>query len=365
MLISLVDEIPSEADRNHLKSLCTDIRFYTIPKGIRLFNILRGFLNGRPAQVSYFFSQGIKRRIYQEIIQYQPDRIFCQLIRVSEYVKTLPFVKTLDFMDCFSAGMHRQARARKFPARVFYNYESKLIRRYEREVYSHFDETTIISARDRDELPLLSKNLVNVIANGIDTDFFVPDQSVKKDIDLAFVGNMGYKPNEQAVLNMLNWLRPSALFQKLNVMIAGARPAASIRAIQYPNWDITGWLDDVRTAYWRARIFAAPLLTGSGLQNKILEAMACGLPCITTSLVNDSIDAEPGVHLFIADTQTEFVNHVETLLADADKRKRIGENARNFVVNNYRWSEFNGQLENIIVNAKSKSFGPGSSFSGS
>ena len=364
LLISIVDKLPQDDEIAHLKSLCSEIRLYTIPFAFRLISIVRGFLNGKPAQVSYFFSHRIKKKIYREIIQFQPDRIYCQLIRVSEYVKTLPFIKVLDFMDCFSAGMSRQAAVRKFPMNLFYRHESQLIRNYEREVYSYFDETTIISDRDRSELPLLSKNLVNVISNGIDTNYFIPRATIKEEFDIVFVGNMGYKPNEQAVLKMLEWIRNSELRNKIRVMIAGARPTQKIRSIEEPGWEITGWVDDVRSAYWSAKIFAAPLLTGSGLQNKILEAMASGLPCITTGLVNDSIDAKPNEHILIADNENEFIQQVHLLLNDSARRIEIGENARNFVVNNYKWSEFNTRLENIIIHAKSKALGERSGFGG-
>ncbi len=353
LLISIVDELPSPENLARVQKYCTHIRCYSINRVKRVISALFAWINGKPAQVGYFYNAGIKKKVYQEIIEFQPDRIYCQLIRVSEYVKTLPYIKVLDYMDCFSSGMARQASVQPLFKHMFYKHEAHLTKPYERHVYSYFDETTIISERDKNELPLLSKNLVSVVSNGIDTDFFLPAEG-EPDMDLVFVGNLGYKPNEQAVLKLLEWCRNSNFDRQLKVLIAGARPTPKILAINEPGWEIAGWVDDIREAYWRGKIFAAPLLTGSGLQNKLLEAMSCALPCISTNLVNASINATPGQDLFIADEAQVFANHVQILLDDKNKRFEIGKNARKFVLNNYQWSEFNSKLEQVIIHAKSK-----------
>ena len=352
LLISIVDKEPSQVALNHLQQYCTSIEYYLLPKNRRIIQAIYAWINGQPAQVGYFYNSKVKKKIYERIIAFQPERIYCQLVRVSEYVKTLPYVKVLDYMDTFSSGMKRQSEIRSFPYNLFYKRESTLIQRYERSVYSFFDETIIISERDKNELPILSKNLVKVVPNGIDTDYFTPDARVPQ-YDLVFVGNLGYKPNEQAVLTLLEWYQRSD-FHDVKVLIAGARPTAKLLAIEEKNWTIAGWMDDIRDAYRDAQIFVAPLTTGSGLQNKILEAMSCGLPCVTTSLVNDSVGAQDNADIVVADSQQQFETSVKNLLADKTHRQLIGKNARNFVLNKYQWSEFNTQLEQIIINAKSK-----------
>lgn len=352
-LISIVDQPPSTADMAAVKPFCHSIEYHTIPTWQRWVSAGLHSINGKPAQVGYFYSPSVKKKIYESIIDFQPDRIYCQLIRVSEYVKTLPFIKVLDYMDTFSAGMKRQAEIRTGLAHLFYRREAQLTAKYERKVFGYFDETTIISARDRSELPMLSKDSVDVIGNGIDTDFFHPDGRQPK-YDIAFVGNLGYKPNEEAVLTLLKWYRQANYKGSVSVLIAGARPTPSILSIKDAGWHIAGWLDDIRDAYLDAKIFVAPLTIGSGLQNKLLEAMSCAKPCLTTTLVNDSIEAVDEKDILLIDTYQKFKEKLDRLLQNEAQQRQIGENGRNFVLNHFQWDKFNSQLTQLIQDARTK-----------
>ncbi|HRP85181.1 MAG TPA: glycosyltransferase [Saprospiraceae bacterium] len=100
--------------------------------------------------------------------------------------------------------------------------------------------------------------------------------------------------------------------------------------------------------YWTGKLFVAPLFTGSGQQNKILEAMACGLPVITTSQVNNAIGAEVGTEIFIADNLRTFVAQIDDLLDDEDLRHEVAYQARRFVCDNYTWEIIGEKLEDFL-----------------
>ena len=351
----LAEDEPATDHIEVVEKYASGVRYFRISKWRRMANAFLSLLNGKPAQLGYFLDRKIKKKIRSEIISINPDRVYCQLIRAAEYAKMLPFPKVLDYMDSFSAGMRRQAETRTFPVNLFYRLESLYTRRYEHEVYKYFDESLIISAKDRDELPLISKNSVHVIPNGIDTVFFHPDPEVEKKYDVAFIGNLGYKPNEQAVEKLHEWIEQIEPAKRPSVLIAGARPTARILKLQSDYFHITGWVDDIRQAYNSAKVFAAPLFTGSGLQNKILEAMSCGLACITTSLVNDSIGAKAGKEIVICDDQASFVQALDKLLKHSSYREDIVQAGSQYVKDNFSWDNYNEQLDQLIVNAKMKS----------
>ncbi|MCH9823237.1 MAG: glycosyltransferase, partial [Bacteroidetes bacterium] len=112
--------------------------------------------------------------------------------------------------------------------------------------------------------------------------------------------------------------------------------------------EITGWVDDIRVAYDEAKIFVAPLMLGSGLQNKLLEAMAMGLPCITTPLANNALGAIPEEEILIANNEAEFKTQIERLLSDANLYDKLATNGHAFVTKNYNWQACNKRLVDVI-----------------
>jgi glycosyltransferase involved in cell wall biosynthesis len=111
---------------------------------------------------------------------------------------------------------------------------------------------------------------------------------------------------------------------------------------------VRGWVADIRDAYADGRIFVAPMFTGLGLQNKILEAMAMGLPCVTTSMVNNAIGAEGGKEILVSDSLEGLADHVQRLMADQKEYNRIAVAARAFVMSKYQWGDQVAKLESFI-----------------
>ena len=112
--------------------------------------------------------------------------------------------------------------------------------------------------------------------------------------------------------------------------------------------ELQGWIDDIRQAYSRGRIFIAPMLIGTGMQNKLLEAMALGIPCITTSLANNAIRAKENEEILVADSPEEFVRCVLELIENETLYKKLALNARDFVKKNYSWEDSTLKLSKII-----------------
>src|SRR5690606_29011651 len=136
---------------------------------------------------------------------------------------------------------------------------------------------------------------------------FFQFEPITKDVDLVFVGNMNYPPNIEAITYLNNELLAELKGSKL--LISGASAAKTIQQIanNNPNIELTGWVDDIRTSYARGKIFIAPMFIGTGMQNKLLEAMAMGLPCITTPLANNAIQAEHHTNILVAETKEAFL----------------------------------------------------------
>jgi sugar transferase (PEP-CTERM/EpsH1 system associated) len=352
-LFALTHSPVSKEHFNALEQFCAGVSTFLIPQYRMPFNTVISLMNGLPFQVAYFLDFTVKKQFQSELIQLQPDHVIAQLIRTSEYVRNIPFRKTLDYMDAFSFGAKQRRLTGQFLLRPFYQWEEKLLRKYERRVYASFDHHTIISNQDRDRLPLPYQKSVLVTPNGVDTKYFSPYES-KSIWTVLFVGNMGYLPNVEAAEFLVKRVMPVVWKQRpeATVCLAGARPNRRVRHLVRHNVHVTGWVDDIRESYAQSEIFVAPMFSGMGLQNKILEAMSMTKPCVTTAIVNNAIGAQPGVHLALGNSAQEIAGQVLKLLHDTKRAHDMGNVARQFVKLDFSWDEQNKMLDSLITEKK-------------
>jgi sugar transferase (PEP-CTERM/EpsH1 system associated) len=314
-----------------------------------LINIIKALFTGRPMQVGYFYSLSAGKQIRRLIGQYKPDHIFCQLIRVAEYVKDLPIPKTIDYQDVFSKGIDRRMVLAPFYMKPFLKIEYRRLQNYERMVFDHFDNKIIISEPDRDLIPHPDRDKIVVVANGVDTDFFSPVEREKK-YDLVFTGNMGYPPNINSAEYLVKEILPRLIPHKpgLRILLAGANPNIRVMILKSNHVEVSGWVSDMRECYASAKIFIAPMQIGTGLQNKLLEAMAMQIPCITSRLAFQALNATPGEDLMVAETPEEYIRHILFLLNNPEKAKEIGIKGRVFVHNNFSWENESAKIEMLL-----------------
>lgn len=253
-------------------------------------------------------------------------------------------------MDAFGVGMQRRARIVSGVAAYFYLQEAKRMIAYEQEIYPYFDAHTVISKEDQDLLQL-GTNTVKVIPNGVDTDYFQPMPDVEPVYDIGFIGNLGYLPNVSAAEYLVREVVPLS-DQPLKVLISGARPHPRVQQLASKGVKVQGWIDDIRMAYDQCKLIVAPIYDGTGQQNKILEAMSMGIPCITTTNVNRAIGAIPGKEIMIADDATSFNSGINKLLENKELYNTISSNALKMVETKYSWKEMVNRLNTIFQNER-------------
>lgn len=341
---------------SELMKFCKEIHIYNISKIGIFLNLLRGLFNGIPFQVAYFTSASAQSRISKLIAEKKPDCIFAQLIRTAEYARTQTNIpRTLDYMDIFSKGIERRIGKVNVLWRWVFKMEWKRLLRYEATVSREFDALTIISHQDRDLLPVKNTTQVHVIPNGVDTAFFCP-MKAEKDYELLFNGNMNYPPNIESVIYLAEKILPIVRKKKpkIRLLISGASPAAEVLALQSENITVTGWVDDIRNSFARSRILVAPMQSSIGLQNKLLEAMAMKIPCITTSLSNNAVKAIPDSQILVADSPEQFSTQINLLLDHPEKADRLAENGYRMVHERFNWENTCAALENVILHSSEK-----------
>ncbi len=350
VLIALAEKAPTPEDFDIVAAICSKIYILPLTPWQIVGNIVAAVARKLPVQVGYFYSRGIHAQIRTILHTEKPQHLYCQLIRMALYAQDTPVPCTLDYMDNFSINTFRRATQANWLARLFWQREARMTAAFEAQAFQWFRRTTIISTQDRAALPFEQRAEVAIIPNGVDTAFFTPDENSEKKYDLAFVGNMGYQPNVEAAKYLAEQIMPLVWQSRptTSLLIAGARPTNEVQRLENEYVTISGWIDDIRSAYRETRLLVAPLFTGSGQQNKILESMAMGIPCITTTLVNNAIGAVINKEILVADDAVAFAKIILETLEQNELQTAIAKNALAFVREQYSWQYYGKQLSSIF-----------------
>lgn len=330
----------SPETRKALEEVSHRVEVIRVNRISRWLYLALGALGNKPFQVSYFFQRSARAKVYKVASDFAPDHIYCQLIRAAEYVKHIHSChKTLDYMDALGKGMERRLAKASGIQRWFIRAEHKRLVGYEHLVFDYFEHHTIISDAERNLILHPAKERIKVVPNGVDTAFFTPSE-MKKTTDILFLGNMQYPPNIDAAEYLVQEILPLIHKQRpdIKVCIAGAEPHRRVKALAGSHVEVTGWIDDIRTAYGRSKVFVAPMRMGTGLQNKLLEAMSMGLPCTTTPLAAKALLPNPSEVLRVAQGTQAIA---DSLMEDLDVLERNadhGSTGRDYVQSYFSWS---------------------------
>src|SRR5690606_42012856 len=173
-----------------------------------------------------------------------------------------------------------------------------------------------------------------------------------KEYDLVFTGSMSYPPNIETAEFIVNQVLPELRKQKpdITLLLAGSTPHKRVLQLaKTTGVEVSGWMDDIRDAYAQGRIFLAPMQIGTGLQNKLLEAMAMELPCVTSHLANRSLKAENHKELLVAEDVDSYVGMIIKLLESDQERSKLGAAGRVFVQQHFSWKQSVDRLEKLMV----------------
>ncbi len=349
-LFCLNPEDVKTSDLDELKSFCKEVHVHQIPSWKQKLKAFFALFGSRPIQVAMFYSSVIKRKLNKELDRIQPDHIFCQLIRTTEYVKDrFDTQKTIDYMDALSTGMQRMSSESKFPMKQLYALEGRRLTKYENVIFDYFDQHTIISEQDRDLIYHPKRKTIRVIRNGVDIHQ-LRHLDVPKKYDLVFHGNMNYPPNVTSAIYIANQILPAGEKNglKLTVLLSGTTPHVKVQELANDQVTIGGWVNDLREAYCSANIFIAPMLINTGLQNKILEAMSLEVPCVISSMANNAIGAVENEHVLIANSPEEYIQKIEWIYDNPEESAEMIRKARLFIEENYSWEQNNRRLEQLL-----------------
>lgn len=276
-----------------------------------------------------------------------------------------------DSVDCISLLFERAAKYSASPfGRFVTQFELERTRRYEAWLVHQFSRVLATSPEDAHALDELGSRFnnsrssgrehaglkVQVVPNGVDLEYFAPIERPRAPDTLVFTGKLSYHANVTAVLHLVNDIMPLIWKDRprVRVQIVGHHPTRQIRELvtrHAPSVTLSTSVPDIRPYLRSATVAVAPMQYGAGIQNKVLEAMACATPVVASPPAVSALNAVDGEHLQIADSPRAFADRVLGLLSDNDLRERIGRGGRGYVERHHDWDDITRQLESIYRDA--------------
>jgi glycosyltransferase involved in cell wall biosynthesis len=349
-LVSITDQDVPKEFYDWVNDLGLTYKIFQKDKRQFYLNTLKGFFtNTLPLQVNYYYFKDVQKyidEIYQEY-----DLLFATLIRTAKYIVYKEKSKILDMADSIGQNYLRSAKnTTSLFWKNIYSIEGKRLINFEKYCIVHFDKTLFFNKEERDYFNLPEKTIW--IPHGVNEYLLLYEKRYPKYKDyVAFFGKMDYQPNIDAVLwfveNVLKHLN-----RDLKFIVVGAYPKKIIQDLpkKFKNVEVTGYVEDPYLILKSCLCVVAPMQTGGGIQNKILECMALGTINIVSSLAAKPIGAEHGKHFLVCDDPKEMANVIKNIYENPKNFETLKKNAREFIMNNFTWNIYEKKLMEIIEN---------------
>lgn len=343
-LFTLADDPSDLVHATALQRYCRRVTVVPLnPRWARLRS-LPYLLTRQPLTIPYFYSAKLRAEIRQAVALNAYDRIYVYCSAMAQYVEVewgIPVVT--DFVDVDSDKWRQYSSFTHGPAAVIYRREAWALQQYERQVC---DRSACILVTTRREAELVQgmapRTSVHVVANGVNTDYFRPAEVVANAPTIGFTGDMSYFPNIEAVkffagkvLPLIRRAVPEARF-----LIVGRNPSPAVQALQHiEGVEVTGFVPDIRPYLARMHVAVAPFSIAAGIQNKILEAMASGIPVVCTRRAAQGLSSAAAAAVELADSADEMAGKIAGLLRDPEIAHSRGIEGRTRVAAEYQWDQ--------------------------
>ncbi|MBM2816864.1 MAG: hypothetical protein HW421_3626 [Ignavibacteria bacterium] len=350
-------ELPKSYLRE-IQNLGLDVKIIELDPINAGISILGRIFGKLPIEVSYYTQKEYRNTVNQLIEKENYDLAVAFYIRTAEYIKCHHIKKILVAEDCRTLYQKRSYLASKsILQRLIRFIDWKKLSKYEPSIIKKFDISTYVSEQDVEEMQKISpEGRFELLSNGVDIEKFHPSSDFESRKDIIFAGKMDVYSNVLAAQRIVNEILP--LVRKevpdARLSIIGAKPVRIVRNMHNPvaGIEVISNVPDMLPYLQSARVFLHPHWGGSGIQNKLLEAMACGCPVVTTPTGLQGISAKDGEEVLLGEMSAELAQRTIEALQNIVLAEKISLNCRRYIVNSHSWQKIYSKMDLLIESLK-------------
>ncbi|RLI34322.1 hypothetical protein DRO53_03835 [Candidatus Bathyarchaeota archaeon] len=344
-----------------LKPFCRRIELVEIPKERSLpRKIYDYFFADRPVYMLKLYSPELEARLEQMASQEAYDCIIAEYSFMGQYLHALKdrlpreTVKVISVHECYTDARLKVFKVKGFSwegLKAYLHYRQ--LRKYEFEMYRSADKILTLTREDRQVLLSYAPDLrVNVIPHGVDVEHFHPKHWKPEGNVICYLGNFGHEPNVDAVLYFYREIYPliKREIPDVKFYVVGKDPPPEIKSLEAADGSVkvTGYVEDVRSYLCASRVMVVPVRLGGGFRGKTLEALACGIPLVSTRLGVEGLEGREDMDYLVADNPKDFAEKTIAVLKDEKLALRLSTNGRK-LAEAYSWQRGVEKLEKLLL----------------
>ncbi len=344
---------------NHLSQFCKTVEFMPIPCDESKFKkkslALKSLFTKYPYTLNWLESKQFEERLNKILTETEFDFIHFDTISLAPFKHLCGSTPcSLDHHNIESHMLYRRAsKESNLLKKVYFYQEGKRLERYEKSFCPEFTFNFTCSKIDTQRLLEISPNSkAHTIPNGVDTEYFKPDPSCTKSNRLIFAGTLSWYPNIEAVNFIATeiWPKIKNQFPNIYLDIIGANPPDSIVALAKndPQFNVHGFVDDIRPLLNEAKCYVCPIKDGGGTKLKIVDALSMGMAIVADEIACEGIDVSDKTNVLFASSPQEYLVAIETVFNDSTKQKNLEQEARKLAIKEYSYDMIGKQLADLF-----------------
>jgi sugar transferase (PEP-CTERM/EpsH1 system associated) len=354
VVASLARSADEAEEGQGLTPYCAEFDMVQVNETVQNMRTVGCVVTTSPSSMGYFYSPELARRIGARLEAQRFDLIIVHCSSVARYVEHAKGVpRILDFGDMDSQKWLAYSHHKPFPVSTGYWLEGTKLEREERRLSRVFEICTVTTKAELETLNGFDSGTpTGWFPNGVDAEYFTPTGEPYDPDTISFIGRMDYYPNEacmtdfcQQTLPLLRQRRPG-----IRLLIVGADPSPAVMRLgDIPGVTVTGSVPDVRPYVRQSALTVSTLSIARGVQNKILESMALGVPVVTSPTAAGGVDANDGEHFLVASSPQGVADAILRIARDPVERDRLSRAGRERMLSHHSWKGSMERLDRIVA----------------